>query len=48
MVALVLGYGAGRHPVEMFGVNEIPEEFTNFNKEQILLAFRGGVNPRVR
>lgn len=32
-------------PVEMFGVNEIPEEFTNFNKEQILLAFRGGVNP---
>jgi hypothetical protein len=33
------------NPIVMYGVNEIPENLTNANKEQILLAFKGGVNP---
>ena len=46
VVALILDDTVpGVNPVVMTGVNDIPNEFTEFNKEQILMAFRGGVNP---
>src|SRR5690554_4001559 len=33
------------NPVVMTGINDIPEELSAKSKEQIQLAFRGGVNP---
>lgn len=45
-VALVLQDAVPlENPIVMYGVNEIPENLTDANKEQIQLAFRGGVNP---